>query len=81
MLESKYPGIEEALANYDAWAAKFVGMEDRIKDYVDTSFDEAETEIKDIIDNARIKCYKNYGNKEQEKDLEMMFDDIIETLG
>lgn len=37
--------------------------------------------LKDIIDNARIKCYKNYGNKEQEKDLEMMFDDIIETLG
>jgi hypothetical protein len=63
LLESKYPGIEEALANYDAWAAKFVGMEDRIKNYVDTSFNEAETEIKDIIDNALTVIWGELGNE------------------
>lgn len=33
-----------------------------------------------VVENARKKCYRNYGNKEQEKGLEELYDDIIDKL-
>ena len=36
--------------------------------------------LNDIIDNARIKCLKKYGSKEQEKCLEKLYDNILEKL-
>ena len=32
------------------------------------------------VENARKKCYRNYGNNEQEKGLEELYDEIIEKL-
>ena len=36
--------------------------------------------LTDVVDNARIKCLNEYGSKNQEKDLEKMYDDIFDTL-
>ena len=36
--------------------------------------------LRDIADNARIKCLKKYGSKEQESHLEKMYDDIFDKL-
>ena len=36
--------------------------------------------LQNVIDNARIKCLKEYGSKEQEIHLEMMFNDIFDIL-
>lgn len=63
LLEAKYPGIEEALANYDEWARKFIGMEDRIKKYTDDSFDEAEAGLRTMIDEAMADIWNGVGDE------------------
>ena len=44
-LEKVYPEIDQALADYEEFAAKFDGLEDRLKTYVDDAFTETETTI------------------------------------
>ena len=36
--------------------------------------------LQNIVDNARIKCLKEYGNQKQENNLEKMYDDIFDTF-
>ena len=44
-LEKVYPEIDQALADYEEFAAKFDGLEDRLKTYIDDTFDETQTTI------------------------------------
>ena len=36
--------------------------------------------LNDVVDNARIKCLKAYSSKNQEKNLEKMYDEIFDTI-
>lgn len=36
-------------------------------------------DLKNVTNNAREKCYREYGNKEQEEGLEKMYDDILDA--
>ncbi len=36
--------------------------------------------LQDIVDNARTKCLREYGSREQEDPLEKMYDEIFDTL-
>ena len=36
--------------------------------------------LQDIVDNARTKCLREYGSREQEDPLEKMYDEILDTL-
>ena len=44
-MEKVYPEIDQALADYEEFAAKFDGLEDRLKTYVDDAFTGTETTI------------------------------------
>ena len=61
LLEARYPGVEEALAKYDEWAEKLDGLEDRIKNYTDTTFDDAESGIRQMIDDAMRELWTELG--------------------
>lgn len=61
-------GVNGFLSNENSWFEKIENI------YLNQG------KFDDIINNARIKCLTEYGNKNQETGLEAMYDDIINTL-
>ena len=61
-------GIDGFLADEISWFDKI--------EYIYLNYNK----LDNIVNNARNKCLKEYGSKEQRKGIEEMYDDIFETL-
>lgn len=60
-LEKVYPEIDQALADYEEFAAKFDGLEDRLKTYVDDTFIETETTIMNEYSDFLSNPWETFG--------------------
>lgn len=61
-------GVDGFLVDEMSWFEKM--------EYIYLNYDK----LNHVVVNARIKCLKEYGSIEQEKDLEKMYDEIFDTL-
>ena len=59
-LENVYPEIEYALENYSKMTSQFDGIEKRVKDYADKRFDEAYSELNNIVTEASNNAWDDF---------------------
>lgn len=61
-LQRAYPDIEDALANYDLYAAKIDGMDQEIKAYADEKFIQVDADLSQKIQDAVSNPWENFNN-------------------
>lgn len=59
-LRAVYPEIDDALANYDTYAAKIDGLDQEIKSYADTQFANVDADLSQKIQDAISNPWENF---------------------